>query len=439
VIPVAIRDDAVDGLGAAAKWRLGQALAHFGTRLSGIGSRLVLRSGPALEVLKALVAETGADTLVWSRLYDGASVERDTKVKDWAKAHDITAKSFNAALLHEPWTVETQEGAPYRVFTPYWRAVKGREVAEPLPPPHQLRAPGHGPDSDTLESWRMDAALVRGASVLARHANVGEETAHRRFGQFLAHRIGDYGDARNSLGEDGTSGMSEPLTWGEVSPRTLWHGALRARAEGAAGAEAFLRQLAWRDFAWHLFYHRPDMGRANWRADWDAFPWRGDNADAKAWRRGRTGIDLVDAAMREMYVTGRMHNRARMVVASYLTKHLLTDWRVGLAWFADCLTDWDEASNALGWQWVAGSGPDAAPFFRVFNPDGQAGKFDPDGRYRRRWLAEGAARPTATALSYYDAIPKAWGLAPMDERPDPVVGLAAGRSAALAAYERARR
>jgi deoxyribodipyrimidine photo-lyase len=180
------------------------------------------------------------------------------------------------------------------------------------------------------------------------------------------------------------------------------------------------------------------MDRRNWRAEWDGFPWRGDNADAERWRQGRTGEPVVDAAMRELFVTGTMHNRARMIVASYLTKHLLTDWRVGLRWFEDCLIDWDPASNALGWQWVAGSGPDAAPYFRVFNPATQAEKFDPQGAYRRRWLAEGAAQPTATALSWFDAVPGSWGLAPDDAPPMPLIDLGAGRKRALDAYAASR-
>ncbi len=192
--------------------------------------------------------------------------------------------------------------------------------------------------------------------------------------------VADYPAMRDRVAQDGCSDLSEPLTYGEIGPRTIWHAGWRALHQGAAGAEAFLRQLVWREFAWHLMYHAPDMDRENWRPDWDAFPWRGDNPDAERWRRGMTGEPFVDAAMRQMYVTGRMHNRARMIAASYLTKHLLTDWRVGLRWFADCLTDWDPAANAMGWQWVAGSGPDAAPYFRVFNPATQAEKFDPNGR-----------------------------------------------------------
>ena len=207
---------------------------------------------------------------------------------------------------------------------------------------------------------------------------------------------------------------------------------------GAAGAEHFLKELVWREFAWHLMFHTPQIAQKNWREDWDSFPWRGDSAEAEAWRRGQTGEPMVDAAMREMYVTGTMHNRARMIAASYLTKHLMTDWRIGLDWFADCLTDWDPAANAMGWQWVAGSGPDAAPYFRVFNPAGQAEKFDPEGRYRRRFLAELSPEPGPEARGYYDAAPLSWGLDPGAPYPRPIVTLEAGRARALAAYEASR-
>ena len=206
-------------------------------------------------------------------------------------------------------------------------------------------------------------------------------------------------------------------------------------ARGAAGAEHFLKEVVWREFAWHLMYHSPHIAIRNWRDSWDAFSWRADNDDAMAWKQGRTGVPLVDAAMREIYVTGRMHNRARMLVASYLTKHLLTDWRVGQRWFADCLADWDEASNAMGWQWVAGSGPDAAPYFRIFNPDLQAEKFDPNGQYRARWLRATGPKASPDALDFFDAVPRSWGFSPDMGPAQPAISLSAGRARALNALQ----
>jgi len=235
-------------------------------------------------------------------------------------------------------------------------------------------------------------------------------------------------------GVQGTSRLSENLTYGEIGPRTVWHAGMRALEEGRAGAEMFLREIGWREFSYHLIHHTPQITHANWKPEWDSFPWLDDNPQAEAWRRGMTGEPFVDAAMREMYVTGTMHNRGRMIVASYLTKHLMTDWRVGLHWFADCLTDWDPASNAMGWQWAAGSGPDAAPYFRIFNPATQVEKFDSDCAYRRRFIAESSAKPGPEALAFFDAVPKSWGLDAKAPYPTPLVDLASGRARALAAY-----
>jgi len=253
-------------------------------------------------------------------------------------------------------------------------------------------------------------------------------------GAFLAHRVARYKSDRDRLDMDACSGLSENLTYGEISPRTIWHAGWRALQDGQAQAEDFLKELVWREFAYHLIYHTPRLESENWRPDWDGFPWQGEGDAVQAWRQGRTGIEVVDAAMRELYVTGRMHNRARMLVASFLTKHLLVDWRLGRDWFADCLVDWDPAANAMGWQWVAGSGPDAAPYFRIFNPDTQAQKFDPNAGYRKMWLAEASRTPPQTALDFYKACPRAWKLSPSDTRPIPIIDLKTGRERALAAY-----
>jgi deoxyribodipyrimidine photo-lyase len=270
--------------------------------------------------------------------------------------------------------------------------------------------------------------------VVAAHQAVGEAAAEAKLAAFLDGPVDRYATLRDLPGVAGTSRLSENLTYGEIGIRRVWHAGQRALHEGRGGAESFLRELAWREFSYHLMHHTPQITHANWKPEWDSFPWRGDSPEAERWRQGRTGEPFVDAAMREMYVTGTMHNRARMIAGSYLTKHLLTHWKLGLDWFADCLTDWDPAANAMGWQWVAGSGPDAAPYFRVFNPASQAEKFDPKGDYRRRFLAEMSRAPGAEALAYFDAVPHAWGLDPEAPYPAPVVDLAEGRARALAAY-----
>lgn len=435
LIPLFVLDPETEMLGAAPLWRLGLGIAAFDAALQGIGSRLILRRGSALTVLQDVIAKTGADTVTWQRLYDPAAVARDTVVKAALRAQGTAANSFAGHLLFEPWTVQTGQGGYYKVYTPFWRAVAGRDVAAADPAPKAMRAPDVWPVSDRLADWHMGAALNRGAAVLAPHQRVGEAAALARLDQFLDQSVDHYKDARDLPGLIGaTSGLSENLTYGEIGPRQIWHAGQHARLTGAQGAEHFLKELVWREFAYHLMHHSPHILTRSWRDGWDVFPWRGDNPDAEAWRRGMTGEPFVDAAMREMYVTGRMHNRARMIVGSYLTKHLMTDWRVGLDWFAQCLTDWDPAANAMGWQWVAGCGPDAAPYFRVFNPSGQADKFDADQTYRRRFLAEMTRTPGPDALAFYQAIPRSWGLDPKYPYPKPVIDLAEGRLRALAAY-----
>lgn len=430
VIPVFILDPIFESYGAAPKWRLGAALRSLDARLRERGSRLILRRGAASDALDRLIAETGAARVIWSRQYEAAAIARDTEIKRALVARGIEAASVNGSLLFEPWTVETKTGGFYRVYTPFWKAVKDTDVPPPLPAPADLCAPEHWPSSETLEGLALGDAMNRGAPVVAEHARIGEAAAQDRLHGFLE-RVDGYASGRDRLDLAATSGLSENLTYGEISPRHAWHAVAPPRGDGA---ETFLKELVWREFAYHLLFHTPEIAERNWRAEWDAFPWGGDDETVDRWRQGRTGIEIVDAAMRELYVTGTMHNRARMLVGSYLTKHMLKHWRLGEAWFRECLIDWDPASNAMGWQWVAGSGPDATPFFRIFNPETQAEKFDPRRAYRDRWLAEGKRRPHPDALRFFDAVPKSWGLSPDDPYPAPLVDLKAGRERALAAY-----
>ena len=434
VLPVFILDAETQDLGAAAKWRLGLGLAEFSEILAARGSRLILRRGPALDVIRDLIAQTGAQSVHWGRLYNPQSNTRDQAVKAALKAEGIAAVSHPGHLLHEPWQVETGSGGFYRVYTPFWNAVRGRDIAPCLPAPQTLSSPLVWPVSDRLADWNMGQAMNRGAAVVQGHVAVGAARAQARLQQFLAGAVGTYKTARDFPSQPATSRLSENLTYGEISPREIWHAGFAAMQGGQAGAEHFLKELVWREFSYHLLHHTPQIATRNWRPEWDSFPWAGDGPKAEAWRQGRTGVPFVDAGMREMYVTGTMHNRARMIVGSYLTKHLLTDWRIGQQWFAECLIDWDPAANALGWQWVAGCGPDAAPYFRVFNPETQAEKFDANAAYRRRFIAEIAPRPGHDALAFFDAVPRAWRLDPTAPYPKPLIGLADGRAAALAAY-----
>lgn len=437
VVPVFICDEVVESHKAAPKWRLGLGVAAFAEALREAGSDLILRRGEALPTLRALIEEVGAEAVHWNRLYDPDSRKRDEAVKAALCDDGIKAVSHKGHVLFEPWTVETKTGGFYKVYTPYWKSVRDRSPGEPLSAP-DIAAPGKWPASEELEDWALGAAMDRGAAVVAEHLNVGERAARGRLGAFMGQGIDDYADARDNLEKSGTSQLSENLTYGEISARQCWHAGQRAMAEGKSGAETFLKELVWRDFAHHLVYHTPRITSANWREEWDSFPWNSDERrkEVRDWKQGRTGMPIVDAAMREMYVTGRMHNRARMLVASYLTKHLMCHWKIGLDWFEECLVDWDPASNAMGWQWSAGSGPDATPFFRVFNPETQAEKFDKNCRYRRRWLAEISQPALESALSYFEAVPRSWNLSPdMDYPDEPIVSASEGRERALDAYE----
>lgn len=437
VIPLFILDETSEGLGAAPKWRLGLALEALARDLERLGSALVLRRGEALSVLDQVIAETGAGQVVWTRYYEPVHIARDTRVKAALRARGIGAESHGGALLCEPGAVRTGAGQPYAVFAPFWRAIRGRDMGAPLPAPTRLPPPVVPVRSDRLADWNLGGAMARGAAVVRRFQSPGGGAALARLDHFIEASLPIYAVARDFPARPGRSGLSEHLAWGEISPRRIWD-RVRAVSEmqpALGGAcEKFLSELGWREFAWHLLAHNPDLARANWREGWQDFPWRGDNDDADAWRRGETGEPLVDAGLREMYVAGRMHNRVRMIAASYLTKHLLTDWRVGLAWFADCLADWDPAANALGWQWVAGCGPDAAPYFRIFNPRLQAAKFDPDGDYVRRFLDRGVQRPHVDSLAFYAAAPRAWGLEP-GRNVMARITLDAGRDRALRAYQ----
>ncbi len=441
VIPVFICDPVLEQTyGAAPLWRLGLSLADLGRVLKARESRLILRRGDALAALTELIRETGARRVVWSRLYDSRSIARDSVIKKALAENGVEAVSADGSLLFEPSTVETGQGGFYKVFSPFWRAVRGRAVGEALAAPNDLSPPCAWPASDSLDDWDLGRSMNRGAGVVEAHTRVGEAAALDRLREFIEHKISTYKDRRDFLAEDSNSGLSENLTFGEISPRQIWQAGWCAMETGPSSqAEHFLKELVWREFAYHLLYHSPHIQTRNWREEWEGFPWGGESDAAERWRRGMTGVQLVDAAMRQLYVTGTMHNRARMVVASFLTKHLLTDWRVGEAWFRDCLIDWDPASNAMGWQWVAGSGPDSAPYFRVFNPESQAEKFDPDGAYRDRYLAERKAEPHADALAFFNAVPRSWGLSPDQPDPDPVVGLKEGRERALAAYRAHRK
>lgn len=427
VVALFILDDETPGNwrpGGAARWWLHHSLAALAADLEKLGAPLVLRSGEASRNLDAVIAESGAGAVFWNRSYMPFANARDAGIKQSLKERGLTVESFNGRLLFEPWTPRTGSGDPYRVFTPFWKAILALgEPEAPLPAPAKLPSLTTMA-SESLDDWRLAPSTPDWAGGLRESWTPGEAGAKDRLEDFLDEGLAHYAENRNRPDRPGTSRLSPFLRWGEISPRQVWH-ATRHRIDASGGAlerpgMAFLREVGWREFSYHLLYWWPDLPDITWKSQFHDFPWRDDEAGYRAWTAGRTGFPIVDAGMRELWHSGWMHNRVRMIVASFLTKNLLIPWQDGARWFWDTLVDADLANNTAGWQWTAGCGADAAPYFRVFNPVLQGQKFDPTGEYVRRWCPELASRsgrelhePSSTAI----------------------VDLKASRRRALAAYD----
>jgi len=447
VVPVFIWSPQEEGAwppGGASRWWLHQSLAALDDRLRAAGSRLVIRRGPTLESLRTLVKETGADAVFWNRRYEPAVIARDAKVKEALGSDGFAGESFNAALLHEPWTIQNQSKKPFQVFTPFWRHCLAKpDPAEPLPAPKRITAPVKWPKSLTLGELELEPK-IKWAGRLRAAWQPGESGAIANLNCFLTKAFDDYTDQRNRPDVTGTSRLSPHLHFGEISPRQVWHGLRRMGAKRGLPVERwrgsqFLAEVGWREFAHHLLYHFPHTPSEPLRADFKKFPWRKDAAWLRAWQIGRTGYPIVDAGMRELWATGWMHNRVRMIVASFLVKDLLLPWQEGARWFWDTLVDADLAQNTLGWQWTAGCGADAAPYFRVFNPVSQGEKFDPHGNYVRRWCPELAKLPTDWIHQPHSAPPEILQAAGVElgrTYPQPLVRHAIAREVALEAFTR---
>jgi len=447
VVPVFIwspEEEAPWSPGGASKWWLHQSLAALDEDLRRCGSRLILRRGPTVESLQALAKETGAPAVFWNRRYEPAVIARDAKVNEALRAAGLQVESFNAALLREPWTVQNQSGKPFQVFTPFWRHCLAKpDAAEPLPAPKQIAPPPRWPKSPALEELQLEPR-IKWAEGFRAAWQPGEAGAAAALKRFLARAFDDYPEQRNRPDVVGTSRLSPHFHFGEISPRQVWHGvAAMAKQRGLAAANwrgsQFLAEVGWREFAHHLLYHFPHTPAEPLRADFKRFRWRKDAAWLKAWQKGQTGFPIVDAGMRDLWTTGWMHNRVRMIVASFLVKDLLIDWQDGAPWFWDTLVDADLANNTLGWQWTAGCGADAAPFFRIFNPGSQGEKFDPNGDYVRRWCPELAKLPTKWIHQPDKAPPEILRHAGIElgrDYPEPIVSHAIARAVALDAFAR---
>ncbi len=428
--------------GAASRFWLHQSLTALEAELRAAGSRLILRRGPTLATLGELARQTGAQTVFWNRRYEPAIIARDKVVKESLRASGLEAESFNAALLHEPWAIQNKAGKPFQVFTPFWKhCLTLPDPDVPSPAPRKIPAPAKWPDSLVLAALALEPRIPWAGGI--RDAwQPGSAGASKQLQRFLDAAFASYSENRNRPDLTGTSRLSPHLHFGEISPRQIWH-ALRQRAETQGWPVAqwrgsqFLAEVGWREFAHHLLFHFPHTPTEPLRTEFKRFPWRQDAAWLKAWQRGQTGYPLVDAGMRELWVTGWMHNRVRMVVASFLVKDLLLSWQEGARWFWDTLVDADLAQNTLGWQWTAGCGADAAPYFRVFNPNGQGEKFDPRGDYVRRWVPELARLPEEWIHRPSEAPPGVLARAGVElgrNYPAPIVSHGIAREVALEAF-----
>ena len=409
--------------GAASCWWLHRSLAGLSAELEKHGSRLIIRRGPTGAALGRLVAESGASAVYWNRRYEPAAVARDREVKAKLSASGLAAESFNGNLLSEPWTIRNSSGQPFQIFTAFWRACLRESIAPPSKdPPRLLPSPAQWPYSLNLPDLKLEPA-VDWAGGFREVWQPGETGARRQLKRFLQEGLATYPVNRDRPGVTGTSRLSPHLHFGEISPGEVWRSVLGMMSHNPAACQTCLRQIGWREFAYYLLYHHPESPRQALRPEFARFPWRMHPEHCEAWKRGKTGYPMVDAGMRELWHTGWMHNRVRMLAASFLVKHLMISWQEGAAWFWDTLVDADLANNTLGWQWVAGCGADAAPYFRIFNPAIQAAKFDPNGDYVRRWVPELAGRA---------------GGAPIDTYPLPIIDHSEARERALAALESIR-
>ncbi len=429
-------------LGSAARWWLSRSLAALAGELDAKGGALVLMRGDPAEIVPFVARACMADLVTWSRRYDAAGMALDKALKAELLQGGVRVESGNAALLNEPWEVTTAAGTPMKVFTPYWRAARSRgEPAAPRPAPVRIEPlPLPGAVSkrvQSLESLALEPTQPDWAGGLRAAWVPGENGARQALADFLDDRIRGYGAGRERPDRLGSSRLSPHLRFGEIGPRQIWHAAKaaeHARSGLAGDVDKFLSEIGWREFSYQLLFHNPDLAKVNYNRRFDGFPWRSDATALRAWQRGRTGYPIVDAGMRELWTTGWMHNRVRMIVASFLIKHLLIDWREGEAWFWDTLVDADPANNAANWQWVAGSGADASPYFRIFNPVTQAEKFDPKGAYVRRWVPEIAGLDDEEVHAPWKASAErleARGIKLGESYPQPIVSLEFGRRRAL--------
>jgi deoxyribodipyrimidine photo-lyase len=443
IVPLYVLDDAAPGawaMGGASRWWLHHSLASLEASLAKRNAKLILRHGDSIAEVSAVARETGARAVFCSRAYEPYAVRLESKLHKSLAADRRELKRYPGTLLYEPETVRTKGDEPFRVYTPFWRAATQSAPRKPMAAPKQLDGPDRWPRSDTLASWLLLPTKPDWAGGMREAWTIGETPARKRLDTFLARALETYGEERNRPDRASTSRLSPHLHFGEISPAICWHAAVAAASADPRrerGLEVFLKELVWREFSYHLLFHWPELPEAPFRPEFAGFPWAEDTAGLRAWQKGMTGYPIVDGGMRELWTTGWMHNRVRMITASFLVKHLLIPWQAGERWFWDCLVDADLASNAASWQWVAGSGADAAPYFRIFNPVKQGLSFDPDGAYVRRWVPELAHVPTEYIHMPWACPEELWRGRTNEGAggyPAPIVDHAEARARALAAF-----
>ncbi|MBD3235233.1 MAG: deoxyribodipyrimidine photo-lyase [Candidatus Eisenbacteria bacterium] len=450
IVPVFVwppTEDASRAPGAVLCWWLHHSLEALAGALGERGLRLILRRGRPGEVLRELAEATGADALYCSESYAPAQRAADQEIDLHLERAGVRVQRFHSNLLLDPYGVRTRAGDPYRVFTPFWKSCLQRLPPEaPSPLPRRLTGPRRWPASESLAALELLPRVER-AEGLQESWKPGEEGGRRQLARFVRQHLAHYALDRDRPDLPHTSRLSPHLRFGELSPREVWHAVARRKPRGGrtgrrgGAAEAFLRQLGWREFAHHLLVHFPHTPEVPLRPEFARFPWRTAPADLRAWQRGCTGFPIVDAGMRQLWHTGWMHNRVRMIAASFLVKDLLLPWKAGADWFWETLVDADLANNTLGWQWTAGCGADAAPFFRIFNPVTQGRRYDPDGDYVRRWVPELARGATEWIHHPWDAprgrLEQA-GVRLGRDYPHPIVDHGIARERALSAFARLR-
>jgi len=442
VIPVYIHPQSSRqpwAIGSASRWWLHHSLKSLDDSLRSLGSKLLIHSGDPLLVLRALIAQTGADRVYWNRLYDPADIDRDTWVKKSLREDGLTVETYNSNLLYEPWEIRRPKGEPYKVFTPFWKAMLAAGLRIPAePPPTRMPALPQDLQGESLDSLGLLPAIPWDHGFYDAWS-VGEAAALTQLDEFSSSGVFAYKTQRDLPGQAGTSRMSPHLHFGEISPRQIVVHLMEHQEPGlSAGSESYVREIGWREFATHLLFHFPHTCDHPLDDRFLRIPWRDTYAnDLRQWQKGQTGFPIIDAGMRELWHTGWMHNRVRMIVASLLTKNLLIPWQEGARWFWDTLVDADLGCNSMGWQWTAGCGADAAPYFRIFNPVLQGERFDPEGDYVRRWVPELAKLPARVIHKPWEARASelsACGVNLGQSYPLPIVDLKASRERALRAF-----